>query len=238
MIVTDVRGSKAGPLTAASQRPDPVPVPGRRSRVVGLGHRADARLPDPRHAEQLRLHERFLGRVVDYLCADADVDQFVDWGCAVPGTGARVRERRPDAAVVYVAPHGTAGALPACDTAVLPGDGADPATLLHRLRASGLVDLDRPLAVLLTRPPASDTPPTWIGDLHSLMRGGGFLCLTSTAPHAAVREALAPFRPVEPGVADITWWPYPDEDVSARGSGIRGGLGRAAAGSGRPGPWR
>ncbi|MCY9782871.1 SAM-dependent methyltransferase [Nocardiopsis sp. EMB25] len=227
MIVTDVRGSKAGPLTAASQRPDPVPLPGRQPGVVGLGRRAQTWLPDPRAADHLRRHERFLGRIIDYLCADAGVDQFVDWGCAVPGTGTRVRERRPGAAVVHVAPYGTAGVLSSSDTAVLSGDGADPTTLLHRLRTSGHVDLDRPLAVLLTRPLTADTSPTWIDGLHSLMRGGGYLALTSSAPPADTESAFAPFRLLEPGVADITWWPYPDEEVSAEGSGVLGGLGRA-----------
>ncbi|WP_198659082.1 SAM-dependent methyltransferase [Nocardiopsis sp. FIRDI 009] len=236
--MTNVRGPKAGRLTAAVQRPDPVPLPGRRSHVVGLRRRAEARPPDPRAADHLRRHERFLGRIIDYLCADAGVDQFVDWGCAVPGTAGRVRERAPDAGVVNVAPHGTAGVLSSADTAVLSGDGADPATLLRRLRTCGHVDLDRPVAVLLTRPLTADTFPTWIDGLHSLMRGGGYLALTSSAPRTDTEAAFAPFRLLEPGLADITWWPYPDEEVSADGSGVLGGLGRTVRQERRPPRWR
>ncbi|WP_190394359.1 SAM-dependent methyltransferase [Nocardiopsis quinghaiensis] len=230
--MTNVRGPKTGPLRAVFRGRGPVPVPGRRSRVVSLDARGGDPA-DPPHTGHTRLHQAFLGRVIDYLCADAGVRQFVDWGCPVPGTAERVHTAGPEASVVHVAPSGAAGMLSGAGTTVLSGDGSGSDTLLRRLSTSGLVDFDEPVAVLMTRPFPADDPPAGIGDLHALMRGGGYLALASPAPRAVVERAFSPFHPVEPGVADIGWWPYPDEDVSGQGTGILAGLGRRAPERGR-----
>ncbi|APC34617.1 SAM-dependent methyltransferase [Nocardiopsis dassonvillei] len=237
MNVTNVRGPKTGRLTAVFRGRGSVPVPGQRSGVVDLGSRAGGR-PDPRHAEHTRLHQAFLGRVVDYLSTDAGVRQFVDWGCPVPGTAERVHATAPDASVVHVAPHGAAGMLSTPGARVLSGDGSGTDTLLRRLGTSGLVDFDEPVAVLMTRPFTADDPPARIDALHALMRGGGYLALTSPAPRAAVERAFDPFQPIEPGVADLRWWPYPDEDVSDAGTGVLAGLGRAPRRRGGVRGWR
>ncbi|HJE59219.1 MAG TPA: SAM-dependent methyltransferase [Nocardiopsis listeri] len=238
--MTDVRGPEAGPLTAVFRRRESFRKPGRGPRVVDLGDRDRVRAPhDPAVAEHVRLHQAFLGRVVDYLVADAGVRQFVDWGCPVPGTAERVRRADPEATVVHIAPEGAAGILASPDgSAVLSGDGACSETLLRRLHTSGLVDLDEPVAVLMTRPFGEDSPPTGLDTLHRLMRGGGYLALTSTAPRADVEPAFDPFLLLEPGVADLTWWPYPDEDVAAQGSGVLAGLGRAPRRGGGTTRWR
>ncbi|KOX07297.1 SAM-dependent methyltransferase [Nocardiopsis sp. NRRL B-16309] len=209
-------------MTAACH--PPAQIPPQLSRVVSLGARA--RPPEPAVSEETRVHQAFLGRVIDFLCADAGVTQFVDWGCPVPGTAERVRAARADARFVHVAPQGTAGMLSSSGTAVITADGSGDGALTRRLSTSGLVDFDEPVAVLMTRPFTADDPPADVGALHALMRGGGFLALASTAPRRTVERAFRPFHPIEPGVADLTWWPYPDEDVSARGTGILGGLGR------------
>ncbi|MCP3016730.1 SAM-dependent methyltransferase [Nocardiopsis dassonvillei] len=235
--MTNVRGPKTGRLTAVFRGRGSVPVPGQRSGVVDLGSRAGGR-PDPRHAEHTRLHQAFLGRVIDYLSADAGVRQFVDWGCPVPGTAERVHATAPDASVVHVAPHGAAGMLSTPGARVLSGDGSGTDTLLRRLGTSGLVDFDEPVAVLMTRPFTADDPPARIDALHALMRGGGYLALTSPAPRAAVERAFDPFQPIEPGVADLRWWPYPDEDVSDPGTGVLAGLGRAPRRRGGVRGWR
>nr|WP_221443123.1 SAM-dependent methyltransferase [Nocardiopsis algeriensis] len=199
---------------------------GRRTRVVGLRNSAE---PDPASAERTRVHQAFLGRVVAYLCADAGIRQFVDWGCPVPGTAERIRAAAPEASVVHIAPAGTSGVLSAADTAVVAADGAGVPAQLDELTARGLLDLDEPVAVLMTRPFAAGEPPEGIADLYRAMRGGGYLVLSAAVPHRELVRALGPFAPVDPGAADITWWPYPDEDVSARGSGTLGALGRAPA---------
>ncbi|MFD3686864.1 SAM-dependent methyltransferase [Nocardiopsis sp. NPDC058631] len=229
--MTDVRGPEAGPLAAVFRQREPVQIPGRRSRVVSLAPRAGGPAA-PGQSEHTRLHQAFLGRVIDYLRVDAGVRQFVDWGCPVPGTAERVHACDPDATVVHLVPHGAAGMLPTAGAAVLSGDGSGTAGLLRRLGTSGLVDFDEPVAVLMTRPFTADDPPGGIGGLHTLMRGGGYLALASPAPRTVVERAFHPFLPVEPGVADLRWWPYPDEDVSDRGTGTLAGLGRAP-GNGR-----
>ncbi|WP_201294590.1 MULTISPECIES: SAM-dependent methyltransferase [unclassified Nocardiopsis] len=226
--MTKARGPEPGPLTAVFRGRDPVPVPGQRARVVSLRPRPQ----EPSDADRsagVRLQQAFLGRVIDYLCADAGVRQFVDWGCPAPGTDQRVRAAAPDASVLHLAPHGTAGMLSASGAAVLSGDGSGSHALLRRLSTCGLVDFDEPVAVLMTTPFPADDPPSAVGGLHALMRGGGYLALAAPAPRTAVERAFAPFTPVDPGVADIAWWPYPDEDVSDRGSGTLGGLGRTPA---------
>ncbi|WP_460774575.1 SAM-dependent methyltransferase [Nocardiopsis nanhaiensis] len=196
-------------------------------RVVSFGARGCAP-PDPAQAEQVRLHQAFLCRAVEYLCADAGIRQFVDWGCPIPGTAECVHSAHPDATLVHVAPEGTAGMLAAPEqAAVLSGDGSGTETLLRRLHTSGLVDFDEPVAVLMTRPFTAEALPSGLHTLHTMMRGGGYLALTSTAPRTVAERAFSPFLPVEPVVADLKWWPYPDEDVSAPGCGTLAGLGRA-----------
>ncbi|WP_397221128.1 SAM-dependent methyltransferase [Nocardiopsis lambiniae] len=232
--MTDVRGSEAGPLTGA--RREPMRHLGRRSRVVDLRGLPSHPATPPGPDEADRRHGAFLTRMIAYLCADGGVAQFVDWGSPVPGTADLVRAARPDARVVHVSPPGVAGMV--ASDAVLTGDGSCSPSSLNRLATSGLVDLDEPVAVLMTRPFAADAPPTGIADLHALMRGGGYLALTTTGPHTALRSALAPFHPVEPGAADIQWWPYPDEDVPGPGTGTLGALGRASGRTGGGRRWR
>lgn len=238
--MTDVRGPEAGPLAAVFRRRTSFRKPGRGPRVVDLGDRNRAHVPhDPALAEHVRLHQAFLGRVVDYLSVDAGIRQFVDWGSPVQGTAERVHGADPDATIVHVAPEGAAGILVSPDDSAVPsGGGVCSETLLRRLHAGGLVDLDEPIAVLMTRTFGADSPPTGLDTLHRLMRGGGYLALTSTAPRADVERAFGPFRPLEPGVADLTWWPYPDEDVAAQGSGVLAGLGRASRRGGGTTRWR
>ncbi|MGW9346720.1 SAM-dependent methyltransferase [Nocardiopsis flavescens] len=231
--MTDVRGNEAGPLTGTHR--DTVRRSGRRSRVVDLAGRAPRPAPEP--DEAVRRHAAFLDRVTAYLCADARIGQFVDWGCPVPGIDGIVRAHRPGARLVHVSPPGVAGTLTASDGAAVSGDGG-PSAVLHRLATSGLVDLDEPVAVLMTRSFTADAPPGGIAALHGLLRGGGYLALASAAPRPVLLRALAPFHPVEPGAADLAWWPYPDEDVAARGTGVLGALGRAPAQQGGGRRWR
>lgn len=224
--VTNARGPEAGPLTAVFGGQETVPVPTRGPSVVDFGTRAGLP-PEAQGTEHVRQHQAFLGRVVDYLCHDTGIEQFVDWNCPVPGATERIRAAAPGAAVVHVAPDGAAGSLSAPDTAVLAGDGSGPEALMHRLDTCGLLDFDRPVAFLMTRPFTDTDPLTGAEEIHALMRGGGYLALCSTAARAAAERAFAPFTLVAPGLADLTWWPYPDEDVAAPGSGILAGLGSA-----------
>jgi len=225
--VTELRGPKAGPLRAVFGRKGPFRVPRRTAEVTDLGVRTHAPV-DPARAEHTRFHQAFLGRVINYLSADAGVRQFVDWGCPVPGTAEHVRKAHPENTVVHIAPLGTAGMLSPSDTAVLSGGCSGALPLLHRLTTSGLVDLDEPVAVLRTRPFPAEEPFTEAQELHSLLRGGGYLALTSPAPRSVVTAAFAPFQLLDPGVADLRWWPYPDDAVSLTGTGTLAGVGHTS----------
>ncbi|GAA0408419.1 SAM-dependent methyltransferase [Microbispora corallina] len=100
---------------------------------------------------------RFLGRVVRFLAASG-IRQFVDIGCGLPTQGSVheiARECAPDVTVVYadndpvVVSHGQALLKDDERTAVIRGDLRDPDTILDHPDLRRLVDLDRPVAVLL-----------------------------------------------------------------------------------------
>ena len=222
--MTELRGPKAGPLRAVFNRKRPFRAPHRTTGVTNLGVRSHVPA-DPARDEHVRLHQAFLGRVIAYLSADAGVRQFVDWGCPMPGTAERVRAAHPENTVVHIAPAGITGILSSPDAAVLSGGGSWSASLLRRLTTSGLVDLDEPIAVLRTRPFPAEAPYTEAEELHAFLRSGGYLALTSPAPRSVVESAFAPFRLLDPGVADLRWWPYPDDAVTLPGTGTLAGVG-------------
>ncbi|MBE2997403.1 SAM-dependent methyltransferase [Nocardiopsis sp. HNM0947] len=212
------------PGVLGGQGPSPR-VPPSRGHVVQLGGRRRTPVPERPVVPHAREHQAFLGRVIDYLSTDRGVRQFVDWGCPVPGTAERIRQAHPDNTVVHIAPHGTVGMLSSPDNPVLSGSESSDSSLC-RLTTCGLVDLDGPVAVLMTRPFSAEAPPPALDRLHYLMHGGGYLALATEAPKRDAEAAFAPFVPLEPGVADLRWWPYPDEDVAMEGTGILGGLAR------------
>ena len=111
--------------------------------------------PDmPRAAQANRA---FLRRAVRFL-ADQGVRQFVDIGSGIPTVG-NVHEvaqaAAPDARVVYVdtdpvaVAHSRAILTGDEHTAVVQADGRDPATVLSHPDVTGLLDLRRPVGLLL-----------------------------------------------------------------------------------------
>jgi S-adenosyl methyltransferase len=104
-----------------------------------------------------RQNRGFVGRAVRY-CAEQGVDQFLDVGSGLP-TMDNVHEvaRRvtPDAAVVYVdndrvaLTHANALLATSSGVSAIWGDVRDPGKILAHVEASGLIDLSRPLVVLL-----------------------------------------------------------------------------------------
>ena len=113
----------------------------------------------PGAGEMVRENRAFLGRAVRYL-AEAGITQFLDIGTGIPGpgnTGDVARAVAPQARVVYVdydpvvAVHSRAllaGADPAL-TAIVVADVRDPASILDHPAVRGLLDFDRPIAVLM-----------------------------------------------------------------------------------------
>ncbi|WP_017608081.1 SAM-dependent methyltransferase [Nocardiopsis xinjiangensis] len=224
--MTYAREHQVQPATVLDDQGPSSRVPPSRGHVVHLGGRRQHTAPAQPPARDARAHQAFLGRVIDYLSTDRGVRQFIDWGCPVPGTAERIRHAHPDNTVVHVAPHGTVGMLSSPDTPVLSGGSENADAPLRRLTTCGLVDFGEPVAVLMTRPFSGGVPPSGLAQLHSLLRGGGYLALATEAPERAGENVFAPFVPLEPGLADLRWWPYPDEDVAMEGTGVLGGLGR------------
>ncbi|MEY9929206.1 hypothetical protein ABH926_003846 [Catenulispora sp. GP43] len=113
----------------------------------------------PGAKEMVQENRAFLGRAVRHL-VEAGITQFLDIGTGIPGpgnTGDVARSIHPDARVVYVdydpvvAVHSRAllaGADPAL-TAIVVADVRDPASILDNAAVRGVLDFDRPIAVLM-----------------------------------------------------------------------------------------
>ncbi|MDA2807670.1 SAM-dependent methyltransferase [Nocardiopsis suaedae] len=227
----------APPIVEDHQRVADVPRP----RVVGLDGRPPAQRtapPEPDPLDRARL--AFAARAARYLAADAGVRQFVDISSGLPTCDAvleAVGDRGSGVRAVYFdASDGPAlhpGASPHRAAApVVSVPWHSPWALVERLATCGLVDVDEPVCVLvLDTAPKTGGPapgPELLAALHDALGRGGHVLTAyprGGRPDRASR-ALAPFAPLEPGLADIAWWPYPDEDVAAEGSGLTGAVGR------------
>ncbi|QTR03749.1 SAM-dependent methyltransferase [Saccharothrix algeriensis] len=116
-----------------------------------MGDRMLRVLPGARHL--VRLNRAFLRRAVTHL-VDSGITQFIDLGSGIPTAG-NVHEVAPRAKVVYVDKDPVAVAharlIVAGDerVAVVRADLRDPADVLSRPEVTGLLDLDRPVALLM-----------------------------------------------------------------------------------------
>ncbi|GAA1985498.1 hypothetical protein GCM10009799_08650 [Nocardiopsis rhodophaea] len=129
----------------------------------------------------------------------------------------------------------------------------EPVALVSLLELRGLVDFDEPAAFFLVdtaAPRCGDIPTSdLVRALHGAMCPGGCVAIAlppghadtidgraATEPHGptgdrhrrhrAAASVFGPFVLLDPGLADLAWWPYPDEDVAARGTGIWAGVAR------------
>jgi O-methyltransferase involved in polyketide biosynthesis len=101
---------------------------------------------------------RFLRRAVTFLVREAGIRQFIDVGCGLPTRG-NVHEiaqaAAPDVRVAYVdndpvvAAHARALLESNAETAVIQADMREPAQILDNPVLNELIDLRRPVAVLL-----------------------------------------------------------------------------------------
>ena len=198
-------------------------------------------------------NRKALRRMVEYL-VDAGVRQFLDIGTGIPGvgsTGAIVRSLAPDARVVcvdndpIVLTHGAALLADRGDRAVAVrwGDLRDPDAILRDIEAHGLLDLTRPVGVLLVAVlhflSDADRPERIVRTLMDAMAPGSYLALThatgdfadpsiieqvvgvydrATAPavprtYSRVAAFFGGLALVAPGVVRIADW-RPDQDFA------------------------
>ncbi|WP_236539169.1 SAM-dependent methyltransferase [Spiractinospora alimapuensis] len=203
----------------------------------------------PEAVDVARENRRFLYRAVRYLARDAGIDQFIDLGSGLPSDNnvhEVAQEFRPDARVVYVDndpivfAHGRALLAKDASTAFIQADIGDTEAILNAAETKELIDLSRPVAVLMLSilhyvPDDSEVRRIAFGCLEPAAPGS-FLALSAVvseiestraevdANAAAIgmtfrtrepREVdalLAGLDPVPPGLCDVNdWRPDPDQ---------------------------
>lgn len=210
---------------------------------------ADRRLADrllaiaPEIPELARSGRSFLRRTVRWLCA-AGIDQFIDIGSGIPTAGnvhEIARQANPASRVVYVDIEPVAVAHARLllgddpQTLVVRADLREPAAIMGSPEVSRLIDLDRPVAVLMLSIlhflPDEERPAELVAEYRRRLAPGSYLVishltanehttdvkeqyeLTPTPIHARDREAIAGmfagFELVPPGLVLVPEW-HPD----------------------------
>ncbi|GGM46865.1 hypothetical protein GCM10012275_17380 [Longimycelium tulufanense] len=207
--------------------------------------------------QMTRANRAFLRRAVRY-CVDRGIRQFLDIGSGLPTVGP-VHEIAPEANVVYVdsdpvvVAHSRA-MLGATDRiAVLRADVRDAGHVLSSPEVGVLIDLDRPLAVLMVGLlhflSDSDDPAGVVARYRDAAASGSHLVLShATADgfaepwattarvwglalrsHAEVTRLFAGYELLSPGVVHLSEWrPDTPQDVDKRPERYTGyaGVGR------------
>ncbi|MBV9384488.1 MAG: SAM-dependent methyltransferase [Streptosporangiaceae bacterium] len=209
----------------------------------------------------VRESRSFLIRAVDYVSRQG-VTQFIDVGSGLPtspNTHEVAYEADPDACVVYVDNDPVviahARALLAADgcVAVAPGDVHDPEAILASVRKTGVVDLDKPVCVILAMllhflDPAEAANRT-AAFVHAIAPGSymimsvgvnnndpelgaRFAAAYTAAPlylhkHDDVAGYFAGLEIVEPGLTEARFWRSPSPPpAESRPADIVAGVGR------------
>jgi SAM-dependent methyltransferase len=198
-----------------------------------------------------RANRAFLRRAVHRLVVEFGVDQFLDIGSGIP-TACNVHEvaqyADARARVVYVDNDPTVAAHsralltddPGARTAFLAADATEPDRLLAELRLLGLLDLTRPVALMLVSVlmyfddetvrkivrtlldalpagsyltishPTADFDPEVVAGAVAAARASGLTYVPRS--DAQLAELLTGLELVEPGIAPLLAW-YPDGDL-------------------------
>jgi hypothetical protein len=208
----------------------------------------------PEAAEAAQANRGFLRRAVSFLVA-AGIRQFLDLGSGIPTRGnvhEIARQSAPDSHVVYVdvdpvaVAHGRQllAGLPHC--AAVAGDLREPERVLADPTVRELVDLGRPVAVLLVAVlhfvRDTDDPAGIVGRLREAMAPGSYLVLSHASfppdvnpaamrasqeyertatplvlrTRAEIGALLDGFELVEPGLVTVARWRPESESVAAR----------------------
>lgn len=166
--------------------------------------RVIAAFPDVRMA--VRENRAFLGRAVRFLVTDADIRQFIDIGTGLP-TQSNVHEIArgiaPDARVVYVdydpivVAHGQMILSSDEPVAFIEGDIRRPGEILENAELRALVDLDKPVAILLVAilnfVTDQEQPAGIVARLREAMPPGSYLVIS----HGASEERPATVQKVQ-----------------------------------------
>ncbi|MGN9842787.1 SAM-dependent methyltransferase [Nonomuraea sp. H19] len=190
-----------------------------------------------------RENREFLVRAVDYLTRGVGIRQFVDIGAGIPAerpVHEVAQAVDPDARVAYVdndtivLSHARALLDRGRGTAVVGGDVREPEAILEAPELAGLIDVGRPVAVILIAVlhfvPDSDDPAALVRRLADRLPSGSHVVITHLSDGgvpddpriAATRELYRGglhFRPrkeiealfdglelVEPGLVGVGEW--------------------------------
>jgi SAM-dependent methyltransferase len=215
-----------------------------------------------------RAQRQALARMVRWL-ALAGVTQFLDLGCGMPAAGsvhALARTVAPEARVVYVdadpvaAAHGMERFAVAEHTGVIMADLRDPAGVLDHPVLCEVLDLSRPVAVLMVAVlhflSDQDDPAAVVEAYRRATVPGSWLAITHAtddydpdtarraeevyrrADHqlryrsrAEIGKLIGGYELVEPGLVDMTRWrPDPDAGPDPLGGDVSRYSGYAAVG--------
>ncbi len=157
-----------------------------------VGSRAAAAMPTLPAA--IRANRAFLRRVVHHLATEQGVDQFLDLGSGVPTVG-NVHEvaqaANPDARVVYVdiepvaVAHGRRLLADNDRATVIRADLRQPDDVLARPELNSVLDLSRPVAVLMIAVlhflPDTDRPGDIVRSYRNRITPGSFIALSHAA---------------------------------------------------------
>jgi hypothetical protein len=157
----------------------------------------------PMGLDEARNNRLFLYRVVRFLARDAGIDQFLDLGSGLPtqnNVHQVAQQFRPGAKVVYVdhdpivLSHGRALLATDHSTTVIAADLTKPEVILEHPQTRQLLDLTRPLAVLLLSVGHSVEDDATLQDLVATIREkivpGSYLAFTQMcAPDVSTVDA-------------------------------------------------
>ncbi|RSM59564.1 hypothetical protein DMB66_27400 [Actinoplanes sp. ATCC 53533] len=149
-------------------------------------------------------NRRFIGRAVRYLAGEAGIDQFLDIGSGLPSQGnvhEVAREVNPAARTVYVdndplvLTHGRV-LLADDDTSIIVNrDMYDPGSILDDPDLRAMIDLDRPVAVLIVAMlhliPDAARPEAIVAHIRDALAPGSYLALTHTTSEHRPEAAAA-----------------------------------------------
>jgi hypothetical protein len=201
-------------------------------------------------------NRRFLRRAVTYLVENG-ITQFVDLGAGIPTVGNTheiVQAIDPQASVVYVDIDAVAVAhatsiLTGNDRAIaIRSDVRSPAAMLADVEATGLIDLAKPVGVLMVAllhlMPESDHPTEATAAVRDAIAPGSYLVIShltserrpdETArlssevaqrdrvslvfrPKPAIAAFFGDFSMVAPGLSELSHWRPDEAEIGAPGS--------------------
>ncbi|HEX5494870.1 MAG TPA: SAM-dependent methyltransferase [Mycobacteriales bacterium] len=163
-----------------------------------------------------RANRSFLGRAVRFL-ARQGIDQFLDLGSGIPTSGNvhEVAERiNPEARVVYVdresvaVAHGASMLADHRRAVAIEADLRQPAEVLDNPAVRGLLDRDRPVALLtvavLHFVPESDDPVGILARYRDAFPAGSYLVLSHGSAEGLPRTALRAGEDLQAIYSDTT----------------------------------